>query len=152
LTRQNAKKIIGVLDNDQYFVKNSLHSIISKGLRYDLRYVLGILNSRLMDFYFKNKIGSTGEIFSQMKIAYIEGLPIKIIDLSIGDEVKSHNALVFLVDNIHELYKKHFSAKDPRTRELMQRQIAATDRQIDQLVYQLYGLTEEEIRIVEGNL
>jgi len=33
----------------------------------------------------------------------------------------------------------------------LQRQIDATDRQIDQLVYEFYGLTEEEIRIVEGN-
>ena len=34
----------------------------------------------------------------------------------------------------------------------LQRQIEATDKQIDQLVYQLYGLTEDEIRIVEGEI
>jgi hypothetical protein len=38
----------------------------------------------------------------------------------------------------------------PEDKERLQRQIQATDRQIDRLVYELYGLTEEEIRIVEG--
>jgi len=41
-------------------------------------------------------------------------------------------------------------AKTPHEQESLQRQIVATDKQIDALVYQLYGLTEEEIRIVEG--
>ena len=38
----------------------------------------------------------------------------------------------------------------PQEKEMLKREIAATDRQIDALVYELYGLTEEEIRIVEG--
>jgi hypothetical protein len=41
-------------------------------------------------------------------------------------------------------------AKSPHEQESLQRQIVATDKQIDALVYELYGLTEEEIRIVEG--
>ncbi|MGH7773725.1 MAG: hypothetical protein ACREQA_15980 [Candidatus Binatia bacterium] len=41
-------------------------------------------------------------------------------------------------------------AKNPNDKTSLQREIDATDRQIDQLVYELYGLTEEEIRIVEG--
>jgi len=41
-------------------------------------------------------------------------------------------------------------AKTPHEQESLQRQIAATDRQIDDLVYGLYGLTEDETRIVEG--
>jgi hypothetical protein len=41
-------------------------------------------------------------------------------------------------------------AKTPHQQESLQRQIAATDEQIDTLVYELYGLTEDEIRIVEG--
>ncbi len=41
------------------------------------------------------------------------------------------------------------AAKAPNDKEAIQRQIEATDRQIDRLVYDLYGLTEEEIEIVE---
>jgi len=42
-------------------------------------------------------------------------------------------------------------AKTPHEQESLQRQIAATDKQIDELVYELYGLTEEEVRIAEGD-
>ena len=42
-----------------------------------------------------------------------------------------------------------FPAKTPHDKTVLQNQIDATDRQIDRLVYELYGLTAEEIRIVE---
>jgi predicted nucleic acid-binding Zn-ribbon protein len=48
-----------------------------------------------------------------------------------------------------DLRKATAAAKTPEAGNALQRQIDATDRQIDQLVYELYGLTEEEIRIVE---
>ncbi|HTU19990.1 MAG TPA: hypothetical protein VMG10_18140 [Gemmataceae bacterium] len=46
---------------------------------------------------------------------------------------------------------KYHTAKTPQDQILLKRQIDAADRQIDQLVYELYGLTDEEIRIVEAN-
>jgi hypothetical protein len=48
-----------------------------------------------------------------------------------------------------QLHQSLASARTPAERTLLERQIASTDREIDQLVYELYGLTEEEIRIVE---
>jgi len=49
-----------------------------------------------------------------------------------------------------DLHKQLPKAKTPHEQESLQRQIAATDRQIDALVYELYGLTEDEIRVLEG--
>ncbi len=48
-----------------------------------------------------------------------------------------------------ELQKKYHDAKMEGDKELYERQIKIVDAQIDKLVYDLYGLTEEEIRIVE---
>ena len=48
------------------------------------------------------------------------------------------------------LNKKLSEAKSPQAKEILQRQIEATDKQIDQLVYKLYDLTDEEIKIVES--
>ena len=53
--------------------------------------------------------------------------------------------------NILELQKKHHDARMERDKELYERQIRIVDTQIDRQVYDLYGLTEEEIGIVEGN-
>jgi formyltetrahydrofolate synthetase len=57
--------------------------------------------------------------------------------------------IIALVDQMLSLHKQLADAKIDQERTVLQRQIDTTDRQIDQLVYGLYGLTEEEIKIVE---
>ncbi len=57
--------------------------------------------------------------------------------------------MVSLVEQMLSLNKKLTTAKTDHEKTSLQRQIDATDKQIDKLVYELYGLTEEEIRIVE---
>jgi hypothetical protein len=58
--------------------------------------------------------------------------------------------MVSLVETMLKLHENLPKAKTPHEQESIQRQIAATDKAIDALVYELYGLTEEEIRIVGG--
>jgi hypothetical protein len=58
--------------------------------------------------------------------------------------------MVELVELMLKLHKDMSEAKTPHEREAIERHIAATDRQIDALVYELYGLAEEEIQVVEG--
>ncbi len=50
-----------------------------------------------------------------------------------------------------ELQKKYHDAKMERDKELYERQIKIIDKQIDRLVYELYGLTEEEVKVVESS-
>ena len=57
--------------------------------------------------------------------------------------------MVALVERMLELHKERAGAQTPHDQTSHQRQIDATDRQIDQFVYELYGLTEEEIKVVE---
>ena len=57
--------------------------------------------------------------------------------------------MVKLVEQILELHKRLAAAKTPPEKTALERQIAATDQQIDRLVYELYWLTEDEIEIVE---
>ena len=68
------------------------------------------------------------------------------------DEMKEkaqHDKLVSRVDNMLELQKKYHEARMERNKELYEQQIKIVDGQIDRLVYDLYGLTEEEVRVVE---
>ena len=57
--------------------------------------------------------------------------------------------MVSLVETMLDLHQRLADVSNPADRELLQRQIDTTDRAIDQLVYELYDLTDEEIRIVE---
>jgi hypothetical protein len=58
--------------------------------------------------------------------------------------------MVELVERMLDLNKQLPKAKTPHESEALQRQVAFTDRQIDELVYELYGLSKDEIRVVEG--
>ena len=64
-------------------------------------------------------------------------------------DVARHDRLVALVEGMLALHKQLAAAKMPTAKTMLQRQIDASDRQIDRLVYELYDLTEEEIGIVE---
>jgi hypothetical protein len=76
-------------------------------------------------------------------------LPIRTIDFSSPAEKAQHDKLVALVESMLELQKKHHEARMEQDKELYERQMKLVDTQIDRLVYELYGLTEGEIKVVE---
>jgi hypothetical protein len=76
-------------------------------------------------------------------------IPIHKIDFSNPTHVAQHDKLVALVNNMLELQKKYHEARIERDKELYERPIEIVDAQIDRLVYDLYGLTEEEVKVVE---
>jgi DNA-binding protein H-NS len=77
-------------------------------------------------------------------------LPIRIVNFSDKSEKAAHDRIVSLVEQMLELHKQLATARTPQEKTALERQINATDSQIDRLVYDLYGLTEEDIKIVEG--
>jgi hypothetical protein len=143
------------LDNegDYYFVGGSTAGaqgvVLQPGLDISLRYVLGLLNSHLLDYVVRQlSTRFRGGYFNYGK-AVIKDLPIRTIDRTSSDDAEKHDYMVGLVNSMLKLHKGLESARTEHERSLIQRQIDATDKQIDQLVYELYGLKAEEIRIVE---
>jgi hypothetical protein len=82
--------------------------------------------------------GGAYRLFNQ----YVNQLPVR-------DEVLRHSVLSALGKSMLTLHRQLAKAKTTHERTAVQRQIEATDREIDGLVYELYGLSDEEIRIVE---
>jgi len=80
----------------------------------------------------------------------LETFPIRPIDPSNPADVARRDRMVTLVEKMLDLNKRLAAAKAPHEKEVLAGMIDATDRQIDRLVYELYGLTEEEIAVVEG--
>ncbi|OGT03376.1 MAG: restriction endonuclease subunit R [Gallionellales bacterium RIFCSPLOWO2_12_FULL_59_22] len=121
----------------------------------DDRYLLGILNSRLFWFAISHisiPFGvRAGEYRYRLIYQYMEKVPIRVINSKDKNDRTAHDEIVKLVEKMLALHQQIAVAKTPQDTNLLQRQIAATDKQIDQLVYQLYGLTDEEIALVEGN-
>jgi type I restriction-modification system DNA methylase subunit len=113
-------------------------------------YVLGLLNSKLLFW----RLGTLSNLFRGGWITctkqYFGELPIHRIDFSVLAEKSRHDQIVHLVQQILALRQRRSAAKTPQEKTALDRQITAADTQIDRLVYDLYGLTEDEIKIVEG--
>ena len=116
----------------------------------EYEFLLGLLNSKLLSFFHK-KISSPfrGGYYAYSR-QYIEQLPICKVDEHDISAKTLQNQIVNMVKNILNSTEKLATAKTPQEKTLTQRQIEATDRQIDNLVYELYDLTDEEIEIVEA--
>ena len=130
-----------------FYARDNLHIIIADEEDTDLRYVLGIINSRLLGFAYQFMNPEKGEALAQVKKRHVELLPVVIPKNT--EHCKLRFLIVELVEAMLKLHKDLQAAKTDHEKSLIQRQIDATDKQIDQLVYELYGLTDEEIRIVE---
>ncbi|MBA4313027.1 MAG: restriction endonuclease subunit M, partial [Chlorobiaceae bacterium] len=113
-------------------------------------YLLGILNSDLLNSFLKRISTTFRGGYIALNRQYIEQLPIHAIDFNNPEEKSMHDRMVQLVERMLDLHKKKHQSKAESEKELFEHQIKATDREIDELVFRLYGLTEEEIKLVEG--
>ena len=125
---------------------------LSKQCQLKSEYVLGLLNSKLLFW----RLQSMSNLFRGGWITctkqYFGELPIRTINFSDKSDKATHDRMVTLVVQMLELHKKLAATRTPQEQIALERQIAAIDTQIDRLVYDLYGLTEAEIKIVEGKV
>jgi hypothetical protein len=104
-----------------------------------------------MRFYYESTTTEAGQkAFPQVKVKSLRRLPIRPIDFKKPADVGKHDRMVGLVQAMLDLHQRLPQARTPRDRELLQRQLEDTDDAIDTLVYELYGLTDEEIEIVKA--
>jgi hypothetical protein len=114
---------------------------------YSLQYLVGVLNSKALRFYYETAFPTLHVQSSELEV-----LPICLINFSDPTDKARHDRIVEMVDEMLRLQKEHAVAEREmfNERHELKRKIDALDTSIDALVYELYGLTEEEIKIVEG--
>ena len=77
-------------------------------------------------------------------------MPFRSIDFDDSIDKARHDRMVAMVDHMLTWHQQLAASHTPQEKAVFERQIAATDRMIDQLVYELYALTDQEIKLVEG--
>jgi hypothetical protein len=115
-------------------------------------HLLSLINSRLLVFRLRHTANQFRGGYLAVNKQALERLPIRTIDFDDPADVARHDRMVALVGRMLELHKKLAAATIPADKVLYERQIEATDREIDAVVYELYELTDEEIAIVEGRI
>lgn len=116
-----------------------------------LLYLTGILNARLTNFVFRCLYDALamGSGYLRFQPPQVRRIPIRVLDLADKSQRQQHEQMTQLVTQMLKLNRRAQSIKTAHERTAVERQIAATEREIDALVYELYGLSDEEIRLVE---
>ena len=133
------------LDNNGLFGDTTSYIIPLNSL-----YILGLLNSKLWTYSFSMISSEIRGGFFRWKRQYLSPLPIRTIDFENHADRARHDRMVELVEGMLDLNRRLVDTADPHTKTVLQRQIETRDHEIDRLVYDLYDLTEEEIKIVES--
>ncbi len=116
---------------------------------YSSKYMLGLLNSQLLEWFIRQTATQMRGGYYSYESRFIRHLPIRTIDFDNPTDKANHDQMVQWVEQMLTLNKQRAANNDPHTMKIIERRIAATDKQIDQLVYRLYDLTTTEIEIVE---
>jgi len=211
--RQTSSKLIGTVDYDGYFCDKTVHVIVNKkDYNFNLKFVLGVFNSQLLNYLYKLSTEESGRTFAQVKTLNVKALPFNEKDKSLENKISREVNSALLIGNnlakidftftelivanfrikalpkklqnwydidftelleaLEKVRKKEarefkisyekisleeqkklmlFFNKEKKEAQTLKTQINQTDKQIDQMVYELYGLTEKEIEIVKDS-
>ncbi|MGJ0311046.1 Eco57I restriction-modification methylase domain-containing protein [Aliarcobacter cryaerophilus] len=201
MVRQTSDKIISAIDYQGLLSLNNVHNIVVNDKKYRYEALVCILNSKLMDFYYKFLVPEEGRTFAEVKAVNLKRLPIVNFEFNQEPFIQKADLMLELNKKLQELkqnfinelnlekiptklqkfeelnfddfIKEYAKAKklkfadkleernfknewqrlfenDKKEVLEIQNQINITDKEIDQMVYKLYDLTEDEIKIVEG--
>jgi hypothetical protein len=134
--------IIGTFIDEKAVVDNNCLIIKPNLSKYKIKYVLGVINSKLISYWFVHTFGKLQrKTFPQFKVNELREFPIIDIDLD------SQNRVIESVDKILAIIESHDYAENPAKKA----EVKEYETQIDQVIYKLYDLTPEEIKIIEDS-
>lgn len=131
LCQRVASKLVCCLDEEQYYTFNSINNMILINKDFPLKYLLGLLNSKLLNYYYVKMFSMDAGYTITVTKQNLDALPIK--NINEGSEL--------IVDKVNEILQT--KKLNPEVG------ISFLEKQIDEMVYELYSLSKEEIKIVE---
>lgn len=135
LIREAGAEITATYDDKNYYIMSSLYNAILKDKSFSLKFLLGLLNSRLFQYImYKLTFEKTKGAFTKAKIFHYYELPVKVCNRS------EQQRVIDIVDRILSIKKS-----DPLSN------IVSLEQQLNNTIYKLYNLTEDEIMKVEGS-
>ena len=150
VTRQVGRHPDFAIDDSGYQCLNTMFMVNIHKLGLQPEYLLGLLNSSLLKYVWLDKFYDGRHTFPKIKGTFLKELPIRKIDFSNPVDKVFHDEMVKLVNRMLTLHKDKAAVRLAQEKAMLEQEIEMLDAQIDGLVYALYGLTAEEIAIVQG--
>ncbi len=145
IIRKTGNKIIASIDEKKYYYEQSLFSFSLNNDSIDLKFILAILNSRVGNYLLKGNSFSKKDTFPQIRLHWLKEFPIKLVS-----ENSLKNKIIELVESIQNLKKEIDKEKLQTKIEQIKSKTDYLEEKVNEAIYKLYNLTEDEIKIVEG--
>ncbi len=123
LIRKTGNKIISTFINSGIYPEQSLYFLFDNFTNLNFKYILALLNSQLINFYYFNKLVTNKKSIAQIKKEDLDQIPIYHLELNNKKDKKTHDTLVVLVDQMLETQKQYHSAKMERDKKLYKQKI-----------------------------
>ncbi len=151
LIRKTADKLVASFDAKGFYFDSLAYGIQKKeDTREDTLFILGVLNGRLLNFLHNGLSLNKEKVFAKVLAENVRKLPIRTINFDNAQDKFRHDHIVKLVEQMLDAKEKLTNAKTEAETNRLEMQCQTIDRRIDEAVYELYGLTEDEIRVLEG--
>ena len=155
ILRETGKRISATFDSENYYLMSSVYSLLKReNSELDLKFILGLLNSNVSQYFMKLLcFDNSSGAFTKARIFHYKQLPIRTIDFENPTDKAQHDKLVEKVEMMLES-QKHLHSDKIKTdsdKKFAKQKVDILDKQIDALVYELYDLTKEEIKIIEDS-
>ncbi|GHT13827.1 hypothetical protein FACS1894170_10220 [Planctomycetales bacterium] len=147
LLRKTGYPIYATYDKSGTYPEQSLYFIFNNTKGISLKYLTGLFNSKLFQFIYIYRLVTNKNTTPQLKKVDLDMFPVRICA---GKDRESHDLIVRMVDGLLRLYNEKAEALVSPKLHRIEEKITYCEDKINKLVYQLYGLTDEEIKIVEG--
>ena len=151
IIRKTGRPIFATIVSGRSYVIQNLYQSVSFIENVSPYYILGLLNSKFLTFVYRNILSPQSQgVFAQFRLGLLNTLPMPNLDLNDKNGKKIYEKFVVLVERMCDLMHKKSIARDEPTKKMLERQIVSLDSNIDELVYELYELSEKEINFVES--
>jgi hypothetical protein len=154
VTRQTSDGVVATFDGDRYHCTNSVHTtrLRDPAGALALEFILGVLNSTPMQFYYGHAYREKAGLFPQVKVGNLRSVPIPVLASADSAARSRHDVVVASVRERLALQRELASAGAGQDAARARRRAAAVDRKIDRTVAALYGLTPRHLGIIADHV
>jgi type I restriction-modification system DNA methylase subunit len=145
-----ARIFAGYTDQELYNTQSVFNLVLKSDVDINIKFILAIINSKLMNFYHANKyLDQSKNLFQKILIQNCKQFPIPIIDTANKEQKTQHDKIVKQVENIETIQQSLTIAKNQNQTEQLQNRMQAEETRLDYMVYDLYNLTQIEIKAIK---
>ena len=144
IVRQTGDSIIATIVGKNVIARDNLYLVIPKST--NIKFLLGVINSKLTNFYYYQINPERGEVLAQVKKGHVEQLPIPQIN---SKNKPLHDQIINYVDKLLLLNIELQKATLATQKDQYKGKVGHYEDRINEIVYQLYELSEEEIKTIE---